>query len=185
MSDSTSKATVQNRTYENATLEISSRTIASNDYVMQIRNIAQAGIGDIPKKKASPGLIVLCLVVALVCLSIGTSGYRSNELPIAVALVAIGILLSHLYKVSKQPQQYGLTLELNSGASLFFVSESKGFLRDVLALIDERMQSPGVHQEIYLAQFGEKSIQNYHGGSGDIINGDNIIKQSTYLNDRQ
>ncbi|MDL2259114.1 DUF6232 family protein [Eubacteriales bacterium OttesenSCG-928-K08] len=176
MSELDNKAKVQERTYKDAKLEISSRTIASSDYVMQISNISQAGIGDIPKKRVSTSLVLICAILSIACFSAGISGNKTKWLMIFIALLAIGVLLYHLYNISNQSQQYGLTLELSSGTNMFFVSEDKRFLRDVLSLIDERMQSPGVHQEVYIAQFGQGSIQNYHGGSGDIITGGNVSK---------
>ena len=182
MSQIISKDTSSSKTYKDATLQIASRTIASQDYVMQISNISQASVGNIPKKKASVMLIVICAIVGLVCMNWGTSGYRTNVLMVLIGLGAFAVIAYHVYTIYKQTQQYGLTLELNSGNNMFFTSEDRKFLRNVLDLIDQRMQEPGVHQEIYVAEFARGSIdqrvQNiHHSGSGAVNVDSNVNNQ--------
>ncbi len=173
MSTVETKAGSKANTFEEATLQIADRSIAGPDYVMQISNISQASIGDIPRKRPSVAILTVCMLVAAGGFAIGNIGYRANSTATMVGVLALVTLGIYLYSLSRQEKKYGLILELNSGRVMSFVSYNREFLQKVLGLVNERMQNPGVSQEIHVAHFSRGAIdqrtQNIsHSGPGSI-----------------
>ena len=103
-------------TYKNATLQIENRSVSSEDYVMQISSISQARIGKLPKKK--PSLLVILTILGLACLFFFLSGSYYNDLRDVftyIGYILLAILVIYFIGISQEVQQYGLSIELNSG----------------------------------------------------------------------
>lgn len=146
------------KTYENATLQITNRLISSEDYVMQIHNISQAGIGAMPRERPSPIIVMLFMLVAAYCFFINSLSYGGNVTMIGTGVCTILTLLIYLLYIFQKEKKYGLTIEMNSGRHMFFISDNREFLRSVLRLVYQQMQSSDTGSTIYIAHFEKGSI---------------------------
>ncbi|MEM9542859.1 MAG: DUF6232 family protein [Cyanobacteria bacterium P01_E01_bin.42] len=119
------------------TLKIRGKTLIFANSVYQISNIASVSLVDLSAEKSMPKYFLWMLIGGIVLLFIPMNQLR------VLGVIILGVLIWQFieYQKNKLTERYGVGLELSSGTTTVIISKDWGFLKKIVLVINEIMNS--------------------------------------------
>jgi Family of unknown function (DUF6232) len=126
-------------------IEITSHTVRLENDVYQLRNVTGFGVSDVKTKGIPFSFIFALLIFALLSFSFIPKSTSVSD-PISglatVSLVLWMLLIGAVAINVSLPKLYGLSLYLNSGNEIIFITKDMEFLKRVVRILKEFMENP-------------------------------------------
>lgn len=136
-------------------LKIYQNTLIYSDSVIQLDNISRISVAPMEKMKV-PTWAVVCILVGFIMM--GFNGL------IGFLILAAGIgMCGYILYFNSQLGHY-LTIELNSGRLIYFSGKDAGFLKRIMKVLAECINSS---QENYVVNMGNAQIEKVQFGDNN------------------
>lgn len=145
--------------------EFSQKTVRFGDSIYQLKNVTGFTIGVLEKRQIQWTLVVILIAIGVA------------SLVIVVGIVPLGIAGWMIYSHYTQVQEYGFTLELNSGKKTSFISSDKQFLGQIVSELYRLME--GDIDSLTVNWF-DRSLQVSGDVKGILATGDRANIQQNY-----
>ncbi len=123
-----------------AIIEVTSHTVRLENDVYQFRNVTGFGVSNV-KMKGIPFVFIFILLL-LGLLTVSVPGLMSvPTLTSGAVIIWILFIGAVIYNLSL-PKLYGLSLYLNSGNEIIFVTQNMDFLKHVVQTLKDFMENP-------------------------------------------